>query len=139
MAGADDALIEKIGAMAQLLGPMFQIMDDVIDLTTGKGREAGGSDIAEGKRSFMVAHAAAQAAPSDTTKMFDILDKPRELTTRDDIEWVALLFERCGAMDAARLKCEQLHEQSALALEVLPPSLSGALGPVIESLVSRTK
>ena len=58
VAGADQATLDRIGKMALNLGPMFQIIDDIIDLTDGKGRESTGSDIREGKRSYLVAWAA---------------------------------------------------------------------------------
>lgn len=139
VAGASEKVLEIIGAMAQVLGPMFQIMDDVIDLTEGKGRDAAGSDIREGKRSYLVAHAAESASASDREEMFNILDKAREETTREQVEWMSELFESCGAIRSARNKCRELHDESVASLKLLPASLASELGPVFESLANRTK
>jgi len=139
VAGATEAVLESIGAMAQVLGPMFQIMDDVIDLTEGKGRDAAGSDIREGKRSYLVAHAAERTNAKDREKMFAILDRPRENTSPEDVAWMSGLFETCGAMRSARDKCRELHNESLMTLNALPETLAKELGPVFESLASRAK
>ncbi|MBI3735885.1 polyprenyl synthetase family protein [Candidatus Sumerlaeota bacterium] len=139
VAGADDALIRKIGKMADFLGPMFQIMDDLIDLTQGKGRDAAGSDVREGKRSFMVAFAAQHCTPRDRRRMFDILDLPRRETSQRDVEWLSGLFTRCGAIAAGREQCLLLYQRSLPILESLPLPLGLALGSVFESLTSRKR
>lgn len=139
VAGADEVLIESLGRLALLLGPMFQIADDLIDLTHGKGREARGSDIREGKRSFMVAHAAANCDARDRARMFEILDKPREATTGDEVAWCVELFERCGAIKAGNAHCRELYEQSAAMLAEFPRPLAEALAPVLESLSRRER
>ena len=139
VAGADDATLETIGRMALLLGPLFQIIDDIIDLTDGKGRESVGSDIREGKRSYLVAHVAQQATAQQTAELFDILDKPRRATTEHDIQAVLDLYEQYGAIQAGRDYCAQLHTQAQAELAQLPKPLARALGPVFEMLVNRNK
>jgi geranylgeranyl diphosphate synthase type I len=139
VAGADDATLERIAAMALFLGPLFQIIDDIIDLTDGKGREAIGSDIREGKRSFLVAHAAARCDDDERARLFAILDRPREATTDADIRDALGIFERHGAIEAGRDYCRRLHEQSRRELEGLPAALARPLGMVFEMLVDRTR
>jgi geranylgeranyl pyrophosphate synthase len=138
-AGADPATLDAIGRMALLLGPLFQIIDDIIDLTDGKGREAVGSDLREGKRSFLVAHAAAQCADAERERLFAILDTPREQTTEADIAEAIALFERYGTVAAGRAYCQRLHEQSKAELSNLPPLLAAVLGPVFEMLAGRER
>jgi geranylgeranyl pyrophosphate synthase len=137
VAGANKATLETIAEMAMFLGPLFQVMDDVIDLTSGKGREAIGSDIREGKRSFLVARVAGSASPDELGKLFDVLDKPREATTSEDVAWVVALFEKHGAVEAGRQYCRDLHERSRRTLADLPVALGVPLGLVFEMLVSR--
>ncbi|HOE96943.1 MAG TPA: polyprenyl synthetase family protein [Candidatus Sumerlaeota bacterium] len=137
VAGASQRVIETIGEMAQYLGPLFQIIDDIIDLTDGKGRESVGSDIREGKRSYLVAYAAQHGAPAQRERLFDILDKPREATTRADIDEAFAIFEALGAVAAGRDYCRRLHEDARRHLERLPRELAEPLGAVIEMLVSR--
>jgi geranylgeranyl pyrophosphate synthase len=149
-AGAGEDVIATIGEMAALLGPLFQIADDIIDLTHGKGREAIGSDIREGKRSFLVAHTAVactaeagtetgEASAADRETLFDILDRSREETSEADIDWVTALFEKHGAVEAGRDRCRRLYAQSQARLEKLPEPLARALGPVFESLTERIR
>lgn len=137
VAGADAATLEHIGAMALFLGPLFQIIDDIIDLTHGKGREAIGSDIREGKRSFLVAHTAGCCTDAERGQLLEILDRPREATGDEDIQAVVALFERYGAIEAGRDYCRRLHEDSRRELAALPPALAGPLGLVFEMLVNR--
>lgn len=137
VAGADDAVLAALGEMAQFLGPMFQIMDDVIDLTEGKGRDAWGSDIREGKRSFMVAHAGGVCSVAEREALFDILDKPRDATTAEDVKWAADLFARAGSMEAGREACRELRESSRAALDRLPRALAADLDQLFETLARR--
>jgi geranylgeranyl pyrophosphate synthase len=137
VAGADEATLATIAEMAMFLGPLFQVMDDVIDLTSGKGREAIGSDVREGKRSFLVARVATTASDEERRRLFDVLDKPREETTREDVAWVVALFEKHGTMAAGRQYCRDLHERSRAALAGLPAALGAPLGLVFEMLVNR--
>ena len=59
--GAEDALTDKLGRLAECLGIGFQIQDDILNLTAQSGKnqfieEYVGSDITEGKRTIMVIH-----------------------------------------------------------------------------------
>lgn len=139
VAGADAELGARIDEMASFLGPVFQIADDLIDLTDGKGREVPGSDVREGKRSFMVAHAAERCSEADRTRLFDVLDKPRDATTDEDVAWATALFERCGSIAAGRAECRALHDRALPAMRALPEPLAAALGPVFEGLVDRRR
>ena len=137
VAGADDATLAAIGEMAQFLGPLFQIIDDIIDLTDGKGRESIGSDIREGKRSYLVAHAAERATPAERERLFDILDLPREATGAEAIQELVVLFEKYDAIGAGRAYCQALYQQSQGVLARLPVPLARRLGPVFELLARR--
>ena len=138
VAGAAQETIDAIGRMASFLGPMFQIIDDIIDLTDGKGRETTGSDIREGKRSFLVAWTAERCDAAARERLFDILDKPRNETTTEDIAAVKALFDEHGAIEAGRSYCEELLDQSRAILNTLPTPLAQAFAPVLELLVHRT-
>lgn len=137
VAGADEATLATIGEMAQFLGPLFQIIDDIIDLTHGKGRESIGSDIREGKRSYLVAHVAELASEEERALLFDVLDKPREETTAEDIQKMVELFEKYGAIEAGMKFCDELNEQAERVLARLPESLSSVLGPIFKMLAKR--
>ncbi len=137
VAGADEQVLARIGAMAQFLGPLFQIIDDVIDLTEGKGRDAVGSDIREGKRSYLVAWTAERCTDEERERLFDILDAPREATTAGMVAEAASLFGKYSAMEAGRVYCNELFEESRQVLATLPAPLADALGPLLEQLARR--
>ena len=67
---ADDA--EKFGGIAADIGIGFQIIDDVINLTTGNPGKKRGDDIVEGKKSLPVLVHAAER-PEDKEKIADFM------------------------------------------------------------------
>ncbi|OOP55135.1 MAG: hypothetical protein AYP45_16540 [Candidatus Brocadia carolinensis] len=55
VSGASEQVVDKIWTLGKTMGPAFQIRDDLIDLTHGKGRGGViGSDVKEGKASFFI-------------------------------------------------------------------------------------
>jgi len=136
---ADAKDLSRLGEMALFLGPMFQIIDDIIDLTDGKGREFIGSDICEGKRSFLVAHTSELCTDTERCELFDILDKPRKDTLKGDIDAVISLFNRYDALEAGRAYCGELYEKSRAVLAGLSVPLREPLDEVFRMLVSRFK
>lgn len=129
IAGAGEPALDALAAFGRAAGPLFQITDDTLDLTTGKGRGGVvGSDIREGKRSYLVAVAASRASDAESARLFDILDAPRDATGDDDVAWVVGLFERTGTLDDARERCASLLDQGLAALAPLPGPLAGLLG-----------
>lgn len=137
VAGADATTLEALRAFGKCVGPVFQIVDDTIDLTHGKGREATGSDIREGKRSYLVAHACEQASRDQRTELLRILDLPREATTDEHIAWVRELFERTGAIQAGRDYCRELMDRAHRALDPAPEELRQTLLEIFEHLLDR--
>lgn len=138
---AADATAEQtaaLGTFGLMIGPMFQIRDDVIDLTHGKGREAIGSDIREGKRSFLVAYSLEHAGEPEQAELIRVLDLPREQTTPEHVQRALAIFNSCGAMQAADARCDELKNSALAALQVLPEQLRTQLWEVTEYLAGRT-
>jgi len=98
-----------------LLGPAFQIRDDLLDFEEGKGRKRIGNDVREGKRSLMAVHA-------NSEDVYRTLDKPPEDTTEKDVECVKEMLEEEGSMDFARSKMRELCEKAVDSLKELPES-----------------
>jgi len=96
-----------------LLGPAFQIRDDLLDFEEGKGREKIGNDVREGKRTLMVVHA-------NNERLYDILDKPFDETTEEDIERAKEILETEGSFGYARQKMEQMANKAISSLDDLP-------------------
>lgn len=139
-AGADAVVLQALDRFGDAMGPLFQVRDDVLDLSQGKGRGGAiGSDIREGKRSYLVAHATAHAGDADRERLYDILDRPREETTDDDVRWVIALFERVGAIKAAEQRCSSLYEDGLSAIDGLPTRLRETLASFAKEMVGRRR
>lgn len=137
VAGADDDVLDAIRAYGRAIGPMYQVRDDLLDLSPAKGRDAIGSDIREGKRSFLVAHASAHLGHTQRDRLRAILDAPRAQTTEAMVEEAIALLQSSGAMDAAELLCRELETQGLEAIQSLPAGLKGLLEDICRYLVGR--
>ncbi len=85
--------------VAQPLGAIFQIQDDLLDLFGNKGRgDSVGNDIAEGKPSLPALYALYLSGPEDRLKFFQILQKERSLTTEEEVRWAIELIKSSGAL-----------------------------------------
>lgn len=105
LAGMREKAISALWRLGGNIGVAFQILDDVIDLTTGKGRVGPdgrpevGNDIKEGKPSALFARALEVCGPRERKELVEIFRKPRQRTTRKDIDRVAEIYRRCGVID----------------------------------------
>ncbi len=138
VAGADERTIESLRRFGAAMGPMFQIRDDLIDLTAEKGRGCTGNDIREGKRSWLVAALMRECSPAEKAAVYEVLDKPREETTAGDVESVVSLFREHGIFDRAQRECARLLGEGLAALEDMPPKLKETLQTAAEVLAQRT-
>ena len=138
IAGAPPGVIKAIHKFGSCMGPLFQIMDDIIDLTAGKGRNEIGADIKEGKRSFMVAHVNEKCSRKESHEMFKILNKPRVKTTKKDIAEILALFNKYEAIEAGREYCQVMSRKSGAAIQKIPLPLRDALSAFSNLLTDRT-
>ena len=138
IAGKPD-LAEKIREFGMRIGPAFQITDDLLDLTKGKGRGEIGSDIREGKRSIMVVHCCSQCTRDERERLFEILNRPREETTKEDVEFVKGLFEKYGSIEYAKNRARSLNEESRRITSEMPERLREILDEFAEYLVERKR
>jgi len=130
VAGAAEGVIEKLWSFGKTMGPAFQIRDDMIDLTAGKGRGGAiGSDIKEGKPSFLYAHTCRVATEAQRQRLRRIMLKPREKTTDADVRWVLKLYEKHGALAAAQARADSLVAQAFKTIDELPLQDAGPSRP----------
>ncbi|MGR3221170.1 MAG: polyprenyl synthetase family protein [Candidatus Anammoxibacter sp.] len=105
--------LETIWELGKNMGPAFQIKDDLIDLTAGKGRGGViGSDICEGKASFPYAYTLELAATDEKNKLIRIMSKERDKTFKHDINWVIDLYKKYEALDYAQNYAEKLIKEA---------------------------
>jgi geranylgeranyl diphosphate synthase, type I len=131
--GAPPALVAGLATAAGHLGVLFQVQDDLLDLWGEKGRGQRGSDVAEGKRSFLVVHALEHASPTEAAWLLEVLDRPRDETTAADVAAVAALLDRTGARDAG---LAELHRRAALAAAVPTVAAHPALHDLVRGLAA---
>ena len=104
LAGASDKQLESIYKFGILLGRSFQIVDDLLDLTSdfaGQKKQQG-NDIYEGKRTIMLIHLLNNANSSDLTKLKELLSKTRDQKTSDDITWVIEKMTEYGSLEYSK-------------------------------------
>ncbi len=139
IAGAPEETISKIRGIGMKMGPAFQIADDVLDLTEGKGREEIGSDIREGKRSMLVVHCSGKCGPEEREKLFAVLNKPREETTKEDVLFVKSLFEKYGSVEYAKQKAKALIGEAKRDISTLQPELREVMNAFADYIIERKK
>lgn len=98
---APEDVISELEIAAEHLGVLFQIQDDVLDLYAEKGREHRGTDVCEGKISALAAHFLEHAPQEKAAWLRDLLDRPREEVSHDDIDEVADAFREHGSLHFA--------------------------------------
>ncbi len=90
-----------------ILGMLFQLQDDVLDLWGEKGREARGADIKEGKISAMVVEHL-RLFPDEKDWLMGILKTERDATADADVAAVIDRFETGGAQRAVLARIANL-------------------------------
>lgn len=121
VSGISDQVVETIWKLGKTMGPAFQIRDDLIDLTHGKGRGGViGSDIKEGKASFLYSYALQVACVDDKKLLRSIMLKPRDETTDNDIKQVLEIYNKYNAMKYAQDYAETLVNQAYSTIDEIP-------------------
>lgn len=140
VAGRDDETLAHLEALCESMGAAFQIRDDVIDLTVGKGRGGvTGNDIREGKASILYAHAVSEADLDQRDEIVDIMRRPREGTTDADVERVKELYEELGSVAFAQAEADRLVERAFETIERIPVENKDFFRQIARYMVSRTK
>jgi len=141
IAGAPEVTVQCLQKLGESMGPAFQIRDDLIDLTAGKGRGGvTGSDIREGKPSILYAHALAHSMPGEEEedRLLEIMAKPRESTTDEDVAWVLEHYTRCGSIAFAGEKANELMSNAHAVLDYLPIEQQAPLRTLADYISARS-
>ena len=126
-----EAAQEPLWELGKCLGPAFQIRDDLLDLTDGKGRGGElGCDLREGKTSILYAYVLDRKVgpEEERDRLRDVMSKPREETGSDDVAWAIEFFERVGALEFASEEAKKLIERAERLIESLPLDDAGRDG-----------
>jgi geranylgeranyl diphosphate synthase type I len=135
LAGADADLIDALSAFALPLGEAFQLRDDVLGVfgdPTVTGKPAG-DDVREGKRTVLIARAAALGNAEDRTQIEALLG------TADGVDDLTAMIKRTGALAAVESDIERLEDEALAALRRLPRTAGLVLEPLVRSATRRER
>jgi geranylgeranyl pyrophosphate synthase len=138
IAGRED-LIPKLIDFGRHLGPAFQIADDILDLTEGKGRKEIGCDIKEGKRSILAVHCLGRCTEREKVDLIYILNKEKDKTLPDDISYAKELFDKYGSVVYARNLAEGYTKKAKAVADAMPQRLCEILYFFSDYAVQRRK
>ncbi len=128
LAGVPDAGIEPLWELGKCLGPAFQIRDDLIDMTHGKGRGGEiGCDLREGKPSIFFAYVLDRRLGTDNERgrLVEIAARPREKTTSDEVAWAIDFYRKTGAFEFADSENRRLLARADSVIESAPFDAQG--------------
>jgi len=121
--GVNHGSAERLAEIGKSLGMAFQLVDDLLDLTSTKdvlGKPVA-SDLKEGKMTLPVFFAIHNGRPEDTMKVQTVLDE-REFRSVDRAEILGLV-ERSDGLERTRNLAEQYARRAIQLLEEFPPSI----------------
>ncbi len=121
LGGADERLLDVLARYGSALGRAFQFRDDLLGVfgderLTGK---PAGDDLREGKRTVLIAHTVAAAAPIARARFTELFGRP-ELDP-DQIATVREIIVGSGARDQVETMIGSSHAEALAALDTDAP------------------
>ncbi len=118
---------KKVGKIAADIGAGFQVMDDVINLTTGNAGKKRGDDIVEGKKSLPALFYLESATDTGKEELFTCFDKAKkEGIDSPSVEKAISLMAKSGAIEKADEKAKSLIKVACSSLHSLYPDNKAA-------------
>ncbi|NLK45711.1 MAG: polyprenyl synthetase family protein [Treponema sp.] len=117
IAGATDKQADELGALSADIGVGFQVLDDVINLSTGNPGKKRGDDIVEGKKSLpVIIHL--ETYPEDFEKIKDYFTEAgKNGINSPAVEKCIELLTNSGAVNKARIYSSELIEKSLSSIK----------------------
>jgi octaprenyl-diphosphate synthase len=138
-AGMNHGSVERLSEIGKSLGMAFQLVDDVLDLTSTKDRlgKPVVSDLKEGKMTLPVLLAVRNGKPEDTRKVQTVLED-RDFRSVDRSEILSLV-ERSDALARTRHLAEEYAAGATRMLAEFPSSVyRDAILSIPEFILNRT-
>ncbi len=114
LGGATESQLESIYRFGVMLGRSFQIIDDLLDLTSdfsGQKKQLG-NDIYEGKRTIMLIHLLNNIDSKNKEKLKSILLKNRTQKTADEVNWVIDQMKQLGSLEYSKNLANKFSNQA---------------------------
>lgn len=114
IAGANQSKLESIYKFGVILGRSFQIIDDLLDLTSDFGglKKKKGNDIYENKRTLMLLHLIKTSSEVDKKLINKILNKKREEKREEDVEIMVELMKKYGSLAYGKKEADKYAKQA---------------------------
>lgn len=102
--GASEKQLEALAEFGVALGICFQLVDDVLDLTSDfeELKKQKGNDIFEGKRTLILGHLLRTASKPDRQKVVKILSKNRDQKNQNEVDWIINRMIYYGSINYAQ-------------------------------------
>lgn len=122
LGGGSEKQIEVLGRFAETAGIVFQIQDDILNISTSQsiGKEFG-DDIKEGKRTLLVINTLNMAPRKDSERLLEIL----KMHTSDEkliAEAIAIINKQDSVANARKIAAEMAEQSWRDVEELLPES-----------------
>jgi heptaprenyl diphosphate synthase len=136
LAGASAEQQRTMAEFGEQIGVVFQLSDDIIDITSDESGKTPGTDLREGIPTLPTLLARASTDPSDA-RLLALLDS--DLGSDADLAEAIALLRRHPSIDAARAEVRRRAESARLLLDGLPAGPArDALEELCDTVVSRT-
>ena len=118
IAGASDEEIKKITRFGRSLGRCFQLVDDLLDVTSNfKGLKTQGNDVYEGKMTVILIHLLNHASEEEKKRIKDFLKKDQQERKAEEVGWIMEKMKEYGSIGYAQKKAEKYKEEAKEILE----------------------
>lgn len=138
-ANANNSELESLREFGKKFGISFQLMDDILGLT-GEEKKFGkpiGSDIREGKKTYLVIYALEHLQSQEKETFLFLLNKKEK--NEEEIREVIDLIMKSGAIDNAKQLLRKLLDEAVAKLEIFPNSKAkGDLQRLVKFSIQRT-
>ncbi len=132
--GADKNECDRIGEIVAEIGIGFQIIDDVINLTTGNSGKKRGDDIVEGKKSLPVLRHI-EEFPGDKAVISELMEKAAEEGIESSaVEECISVLEKGNCIKSAAEEGIRLIRKNCGEIANFYPGNSGGIPELIEQL-----
>jgi geranylgeranyl diphosphate synthase type II len=126
-------------------GAAFQIQDDLLNLVGDPvkyGKELNG-DIQEGKRTLMLIHLLEHVSPDERRVLVEMLARPRDTRSEDDVAWVRARMDSYGSIPHAQQVAHGLagaaqHEFDKAFADIPPSRDLAFLRGIVRWVLART-
>jgi heptaprenyl diphosphate synthase len=134
LSGADQATQDQLADFGEQLGLVFQLSDDIIDITSDETGKTPGTDLREGVDTLPILLAKRSTDPADA-RLLELLDGDR---SEDDVQEALGLLRKHPAIDEARADVARRATATRALLDPLPDGpAKSALIALCESTVNR--